>query len=153
MGSNFCVKFQRASLKFNTKIWTHTPHNMHFNVFNFCAWVTISLNCGVISLSETAQEVQQRGNNSHGISSSRDDIISNRLSKHFLHIGICRCQTKTTDIALDNSLTICRYCPFYIENIIVILISLWHHILWQYALAPGPRDNFLCRLGRDFIRD
>ena len=53
MGSKFCVKFQRAPLKFHTKFWTHTPQNMNFTVFYFCVWVTISLNCDVISLSET----------------------------------------------------------------------------------------------------
>ena len=53
MGSKFYVKFRRASLKFHTKFWTHTPQIMHFTVFNFCAWVTISFNCDVISLSET----------------------------------------------------------------------------------------------------
>ena len=53
MGLKFCVKFQRCLLKFHTKFWTHTPQNMHFIVFNFCVWVTISLNCDVISLSET----------------------------------------------------------------------------------------------------
>ena len=30
MGSKFCVKFQRCPLKFHTKLWTHTPQNMHF---------------------------------------------------------------------------------------------------------------------------
>ena len=53
MGSNFCAKFQRAPLKFHTKFWIHTPQNMHFTVLYFCVWVTISLNCDVISLSET----------------------------------------------------------------------------------------------------
>ena len=53
MGSKFCVKFQRAPLKFHTKFWTHTLQNMNFTVFYFCVWVTISLNCDVISLSET----------------------------------------------------------------------------------------------------
>ena len=53
MGSKFCVKFQWAPLKFHTKFWTHSPQNMHFTVFSFCVWVTISLNCDVISLSET----------------------------------------------------------------------------------------------------
>ena len=52
MGSKFCVKFQRAPLKFNAKFWTHTPQNMHFTVSYFCVWVTIYLNCDVISLSE-----------------------------------------------------------------------------------------------------
>ena len=50
MGSKFCVKFQRAPLNFHTKFWTHTPQNMHCNVFNFCVSITISLNCDVISL-------------------------------------------------------------------------------------------------------
>ena len=54
MSSKICVKFQRVPLKFHTKSWTHTPQNMHFTVFNVCVWVTISLNCDVISLSETA---------------------------------------------------------------------------------------------------
>ena len=53
IGSKFCEKFQRAPLKFHTKLWTHTPPNMHFTVFYFCVWVTTSLNCDVISLSET----------------------------------------------------------------------------------------------------
>ena len=53
MGSKFCVKFQRAPLKFHTKFWTHTPQNVHFTVLFFCVWVTISLNCDVISLSGT----------------------------------------------------------------------------------------------------
>ena len=53
MGSKFCVKFQRAPLKFYTKFWTNTPKTMHFSVFSFCVWVTISLNCDIISLSET----------------------------------------------------------------------------------------------------
>ena len=53
MGSKFCVKFQRAPLKFHTKFWTHTPQNVHFTIFIFCVRVTISLNCDVISLSET----------------------------------------------------------------------------------------------------
>ena len=43
MGSKFCVKFQRAPLKFHTKFWTHTPQNMHFTVLYFWVWVTISL--------------------------------------------------------------------------------------------------------------
>ena len=30
MGSKFCVKFQRAPLKFHTRFWTHSPQNMHF---------------------------------------------------------------------------------------------------------------------------
>ena len=63
MGSKFCVKFQRAPLKFHTKFWTHTPQNMNFTVFFFCVWVTISLNCDVISLSETGP----RGTESIGI--------------------------------------------------------------------------------------
>ena len=29
MGSKFCVKFQRCPLIFHTKLWTHTPQNMH----------------------------------------------------------------------------------------------------------------------------
>ena len=58
MGSKFCVKFQRAPMKFHTKFRTHTPQNMHSTVFNFCVWVTISLNCDVISLSETGPRWQ-----------------------------------------------------------------------------------------------
>ena len=53
MGSKFCVKFQRCPLKFHTKFWTHTPQNMHFTLLYFYVWFTISLNCDVISLSET----------------------------------------------------------------------------------------------------
>ena len=60
MGSKFCVKFQRAPLKFHTNLWTHTPQNVHFTVLYFCVWVTISLNCDVISLSETGPRVHKR---------------------------------------------------------------------------------------------
>ena len=42
-----------ALLKFHTKFWTHTQQNVHFTVFIFRVWVTISLNCDVISLSHT----------------------------------------------------------------------------------------------------
>ena len=52
MSSKFCVKFQRAPLKFH-KNRTHTPQNMHFTGFYFYVCVTMSLNCDVISLSET----------------------------------------------------------------------------------------------------
>ena len=54
MGSKFCAKFQRAPLKFHTKFWTHTLQYMLFIVFYFYVQVTISLNCDIISLSETA---------------------------------------------------------------------------------------------------
>ena len=53
VGSKFCVKFERAPLTFPTNFLTHTPQNMHFTVFYFCRWFMISLNCDVISLSET----------------------------------------------------------------------------------------------------
>ena len=53
MGSKFYVKCQRASSKFHTKFWTHTPQNMHFALLYFCVWGTTSLNCDVISFSET----------------------------------------------------------------------------------------------------
>ena len=36
-----------------SKFWSHTPQNMYFAVFNFCMWVTISLNCDVLSISGT----------------------------------------------------------------------------------------------------
>ena len=61
MGSKFCVKFQRAPLKFHTKLWTHTPQYVHFTVVFFCVWVTISLNCDVISLSETGPRMTESG--------------------------------------------------------------------------------------------
>ena len=53
MDSKFCVRFQGAPLKFHTKFWTHTPQNIHFTDFYVCVWFMISLNCDVISLSET----------------------------------------------------------------------------------------------------
>ena len=52
-GFKILCEISKGTLKFHTKFWIHTPQNMHFNVFNFCVWVTISLNCDVISLSET----------------------------------------------------------------------------------------------------
>ena len=30
MGSKYCVKFKRCSLKFHTKFWTHILQNIHF---------------------------------------------------------------------------------------------------------------------------
>ena len=74
MGSKFCVKFQRAPLKFHTKFWTHTPQNVHFTVFTFCVWVAISLNCDVISLSETGPRCPL----SHSASTSDPDV-TNRI--------------------------------------------------------------------------
>ena len=68
MGSKFCVKFQRAPLKFRTKFWTHTPQNVHFTVLYFCVWVTISLNCDVISLSETGPRPPMDPHNFHSMS-------------------------------------------------------------------------------------
>ena len=53
MGSKFCVKFQRCPLKFHAKFWTHTPQNVHFIDFYFRESFKISLDCDVISLSET----------------------------------------------------------------------------------------------------
>ena len=53
LGSKFCVKFRRAPWKFHTKFWNHTPQNMHFTLLCFCILAMISLNCDVISLSET----------------------------------------------------------------------------------------------------
>ena len=29
MGSKFCVKFQMCPLKFQTKVWNHTPQNLY----------------------------------------------------------------------------------------------------------------------------
>ena len=42
-----------ALLKFHTQFWTHALQNMYFTVFYLCVWVTVSLNCDIISLSET----------------------------------------------------------------------------------------------------
>ena len=47
------MKFQRAPLKFHSKLWTYTPQRMHITDFYFCVWFRISLNCDVISFSET----------------------------------------------------------------------------------------------------
>ena len=52
IGTTFCVKFQRARLKFHTKFWTNTSQNMHFTDFNVSVWLMMSFNCDVISLSE-----------------------------------------------------------------------------------------------------
>ena len=80
MGSKFCVKFQRAPLKFHTKFWTHTPQNMNFTVFYFCVWITMSLNCDVISLSETGPRTDVCFIiNSKSYIEIRDDKISNRF--------------------------------------------------------------------------
>ena len=54
MGSKFCAKLQRTSLKFHTKFFTHTPQNRHFICFNFCVWFSIYFNCDVIGPSEKA---------------------------------------------------------------------------------------------------
>ena len=50
MCSKFCVKFQRALLKVHIKFGTHSHHpNVHSTGLYLGVWVTISLNCGVIS--------------------------------------------------------------------------------------------------------
>ena len=56
MGLKFCVKFQRAPLKFHTKFWIHTQKDMNFTDFHFCVWFTISLKYDVISLMRRAPE-------------------------------------------------------------------------------------------------
>ena len=63
-GFKILCEISKAPLKFHTKFWAHTPQNMHFTIFYFCVWVTISLNC----LSET------------GVRWSINYVI------HFLHI-------------------------------------------------------------------
>ena len=82
MGSKFCVKFQRAPLKFNTKFWTHTPQNMNFTVFYFCVWVTISLNCDVISLSETGPSTPRRLQLANSMLSDNRGTYFSRISTH-----------------------------------------------------------------------
>ena len=46
-----------------SKFLTHIPQNKHFAVFYFCVWVTISLNCDVISLSETGPRMYLTNHN------------------------------------------------------------------------------------------
>ena len=93
MGSKFCVKFQRAPLKFHTKFWTHTPQNMHFAVFYFCVWVTISLDCDVISLSETGPKVHIYRHNVIPLQTHSRKIVchSSNLRNHdiFKDLGMC----------------------------------------------------------------
>ena len=52
-GLKILCEISKGPLKFHTKFWTHTPQNMHFTLLYFCVLVMISLNCDVISLSET----------------------------------------------------------------------------------------------------
>ena len=83
MGSQFCVKFQRAPLKFHTKFWTHPPQNMQFTVFNFCVWVTISLNCDVISLSETGPRASIHWANGRLTARSHEDFKPRDLGLYY----------------------------------------------------------------------
>ena len=46
-------EISKGTFEISHKFWTHTPQSVHFTVMYFCVWVTISLNCDVISLSET----------------------------------------------------------------------------------------------------
>ena len=50
----FCMKFQRATLKFHTKIATLTSQYTHCTDIYFSLWFTISWNCDGIIHSETA---------------------------------------------------------------------------------------------------
>ena len=129
MGSKFCVKFQRAPLKFHTKFWTHTPQNMHFTVFYFCLWVTISSNCDVISLSETAPRQ---------LHTNRDEFIiikGNRVFKinHWINNTIAIWWTSAMRvIALDIIHTIKLLCSGHD----------WSHVLrvwmeWRSAEVPS----------------
>ena len=52
-GFKILSEISKGTFEISHKFWTHTPQNMYFTIFNFCVWVTISLNCDVISLSET----------------------------------------------------------------------------------------------------
>ena len=65
MCSKFCVKFQRAPLKFHTKFWTHTSKNINFTDLYFCMWFTISLNCDIIGLSETPPDYRSWSGSSY----------------------------------------------------------------------------------------
>ena len=104
MGSNGCVKFQRAPLKFHTKFWTHTPPKMHFTVFYFCVWVTIYLNCDVIRLSETGPRTA------------------------FYLFGECRQINPSTIVTEHNfNVSICKY-KILIYNLTLVL-RIYNH--WQ----------------------
>ena len=53
VGSKFCAKFQRAPLKFQNFEALHRKICILLKNFNICVWLTTSLNCDVIRLSET----------------------------------------------------------------------------------------------------
>ena len=105
VGSKFCVKFQRAHLKFHTKFSTHTPQNMHFTVFYFYMWFTTSLNCDVISLSETGPWDSTRQIQKPGGSGPQClvNIHSTVYPKKYAHGFVVLCFVVVTQSFIMNS--------------------------------------------------
>ena len=52
-GFKILCEISKGTFEISHKFWTHTLQNTYFTVLYFCVWVMISLNCDVISLSET----------------------------------------------------------------------------------------------------
>ena len=92
-GFRILCEFQRAPLKFHTKFWSHTPQNMHFTVLYFCVWVTVSLNCDVISFSEMGPREAK--------ALPRHDVI---ILKTMLYIIYC-----DSSIYLKQAMNIIKY--------------------------------------------
>ena len=51
--SKIWCEIWKGTFEISHKILNHTPQNMHITLIKYCVWVTKSLNCDVISLSET----------------------------------------------------------------------------------------------------
>ena len=60
-GFKILCEISKGTFDISHKLWTHTPQYVHFTVLYFCVWVTISLNCDVISLSETGPRMTESG--------------------------------------------------------------------------------------------
>ena len=75
-GFKILCEISKGTFEISHKIWTHTPQNMHFTVLIFCVWVTISLNCDVISLSKTGPCNAMHYN----IHANVSDVITNPCS-------------------------------------------------------------------------
>ena len=141
MGLKFGVKLQRAPLKFHTKIWTHTPQNMHFTVLYFCVWVTISFNCDVISLSATGPWPKIRPMTISHIKDHICHVVLNlrKMSYTHTHTYICTEHQYRHDSSKKNKIQ--NYEPMFGD--VFGFWSLLNSVCW--SMCPyGVRQSQAC---------
>ena len=94
MGSKFCVKFQRAPLKFHTKFWTHTPKLAFYwllflHVTNDIFDVISLIGTGAMSVSGSALvRVMTRDRSGGKTSPNEWCLVGNRIEIKKIHLNI-----------------------------------------------------------------